>query len=334
MTAWAQVWEGEQNFRMVEVPLPDLGPDEVLVRLRAATICGSDRHTVSGRRGGACPSILGHEGVGEVVASRREAVVPGQRVVFAVTATCGECRNCRRGLSAKCENVLKAGHESFDGPWPLSGTYATHIHVRAGQEVVAVPDGLSDAVASTAGCAVATVMAVLEKAGDLCGRSVLITGAGMLGTIAVVAARAGGASHIIASDQQAAQRGYLASLADDLVTPGGSHTVDIALEFSGASSAAQECIDSLDIGGTAVFAGTVAPVPAVSLDPEFLVRGWRTVTGVHNFESRHLAEAIAFLDAEGDMLPWEHLLTEPITLEELPQAFATQPTAPRVVVTL
>lgn len=332
--ARAQVWEGGQNFRQVDLPLPELAEGELLVRLTAATICGSDRHTVSGRRGGACPSILGHEGVGEVLASRREDVEPGQRVVFSVTSTCGECSYCRRGLSAKCEAVLKAGHESFDSDWPLSGTYATHIHILAGQAVAVVPENIPDAVASTAGCAVATVMAALEQAGDLRGRSVLVTGAGMLGMIALAAVRAGGAAHVTASDLNPRNLALVADLADELVAPGGTHHVDVALEFSGAASAVSECLASLNIGGTAVLAGTVAPVGEIPLDPEWLVRGWRTVTGVHNYEPHHLSEAVAFLKSEGERIPWDAVLGGPVTLDELPAAFAAATSAPRVVLDL
>lgn len=334
MHARAQVWEGGQKFSLVDMPLPEPGPGDVLVRVTTATICGSDRHTVSGRRQAACPSVLGHEGVGIVVDSRRAGIERGERVVFAVTASCGACRNCARGLSAKCAHVLKVGHEPLTGEWPLSGTYATHILLRAGQAIERVPDSLSDAVASTAGCAVATVMAVLEKAGDLQGRTVLVTGIGMLGTVALAAARARGAQRIIASDYRLGERDYLRKLADDLVAPGTPHLVDVALEFSGVASAAEECVNSLDIGGTAVLAGTVAPVPSIALDPEWLVRGWRTVTGVHNYEPHHLEEALNFLDSHGDSLPWEHILGAPITLEELPAAFADGSGAARVVVQL
>lgn len=141
---------------------------------------------------------------------------------------------CRRGLTAKCVQVRKTGHEAVEE----------------------VPGRIPDAVASTAGCAVATVMAALEQAGDLCGRSVLVTGVGMLGMIAVVAARAGGgARRIVASDPDPRSRALVADLADVVSGPGGGHLVDVALEFSGAASAAGECLASLDIGGRAVLGG-------------------------------------------------------------------------------
>lgn len=82
-------------------------------------------------------------------------------------------------------------------------------------------------------------------------------------------------------------------------------------------------LDALDIGGTAVLKGTVAPVAEVPLDPEQLVRGQRTVTGVHNYEPRHLAEAVDFLVGDGMHLPWERMLGRPVDLVDLPSAFAS-----------
>lgn len=338
--ATAMVWEGGTSFHAASLPLPDLAEGEVLVQLEAATICGSDRHTVSGRRQEACPSILGHEGVGRVQDSRRAGLGVGERVVFSVTSSCRECARCERGLTSKCESVRKVGHEGLDGSWPLSGTYASHILLRAGQAIAAVPEEIPDAVASTAGCAVATVMAMRERAGRLRGRRVLVSGAGMLGIIALAAARSAGASHLTASDPDAGARMLATELADEVIDPSGAGSsaggpsaadppatgpdqprVDIAFELSGVHAGVVACLDALDIGGTAVLAGTVAPVPDVPVDPERLVRGWRTVTGVHNYEPRHLYEAVEFLAADGKNLPWDRLLGPPINLTDLASAF-------------
>ncbi len=336
--ARAMVWAGGSDFRLLDLPLPeasDLAAGESLVRLSTATICGSDRHTVSGRRSGACPSILGHEGVGTVLLTRNPDLRVGQRVVFSVTASCGNCRNCRRGLSAKCENVAKTGHESLEGAWPLSGTYATHIRLLAGQAVVVVPDQVPDAMASTAGCAVATVMAMLERVGDLQGSRVLVNGAGMLGMVAIVAARAAGAAHVIACDISEHNLELAALCADEVLTPDAvCPTVDVALELSGAASGVEMCLRCLGLGGTAVLAGSVAPGPEITVDPEWLVRGWHTITGVHNYEPRHLAQAVDFLGAEGRQLPWERLLGGPVALAELPQQFQSPDGTLRTVVTL
>jgi threonine 3-dehydrogenase len=328
-TASAVVWRGGSSFETVEVHLPQPGPGETLVRLTAATVCGSDRHTVSGRRQAPCPSVLGHEGVGVVVASNGghtvggAPLVPGMRVVFGVTRTCGECEPCRRGLTAKCTSVQKAGHESFNSDWPLSGTYASHILLRDGQAVVTVPEALQDGVAATAGCAVATVMAMLEQAGDLTGRRVLVNGLGMLGIVAVAATFQRGAAEVVAMDLNADRLGLAQGLGATALSPATGHpgTVDASLELSGAPAGVRTCIDSLGIGGTAVLAGSVAPAGTIEVDPEWLVRGWRTITGVHNYEPRHLQQAVDFLASVGGGLPWTDILDGPIAADRLAEEF-------------
>ena len=330
--AQAMVWVGGDQFETQSFDLPALAEGESLIRLTTATVCGSDRHTVRGRRPGACPSVLGHEGVGIVEDSRADLPV-GQRVVFSVTSVCGECENCRRGLSAKCSTVAKVGHESTDSGWALSGTYASHIHLPAGVAVVPVPDSIPDGVAATAGCAVATVMAMLEAAGDLRGRRVFVNGLGMLGLTAVAAAQSRGAAEVLAFDPTPRRQ--------DLALFAGASTimeeevpahVDVALELSGTTSGVQTCLASLGVGGTAVLAGSVSPGPNVEISPEQLVRGWRTITGVHNFEPHHLQEAVDFLAADGGNMPWDHILGGPIGLSDLAQEFIEPSPGLRTVV--
>lgn len=330
---FAHVWTGGSDFDMRTFDRPQLGPGESLIRLTAATVCGSDRHTVSGRRPGACPSVLGHEGVGIVEESHADVAV-GTRVVFSVTSVCGDCRNCRRGLSAKCTSVRKVGHESAETDWPLSGTYASHIQLPAGVAIVPVPDSLPDGVAATAGCAVATVMAMLEAAGDLRRRRVFVNGIGMLGLAAVGAALSRGAAEVVAADPNPDRRRWAERTgATRTVEPETDLAdVDVALELSGAEAGVRSCIESLGIGGTVVLAGSVTPGPEVPIDPEQMVRGWRTITGVHNFEPHHLAEAVDFLAADGGALPWDDILAGPIALTELAREFAEPSPGLRIVV--
>lgn len=309
----AQVWTGGNTFETVEVATPELMAGQRLVEMHMAAVCGSDRHTVTGRRGGACPSILGHEGVGKIVAGPGA----GERVVFSVTSICGTCDHCRRGLSAKCTQVTKVGHESYEGQWPLSGTYASHILLPAGVTVVPVPAQVPDEVAAIAGCSVATVMATLDAAGDIAGRKILVNGLGMLGLSAVAAALKRGAAEVHAFDP-APERAALAEQLGAHIWNGDTE-MDIALEYSGVTAGVRSCVESLGIGGTAVLAGSVAPGGDIDINPEWLVRGWRSVTGVHNYEPRHLQQAVDFLtEAE---LPWDEILSGPISLDQLAEEF-------------
>ncbi|MGA9870852.1 MAG: alcohol dehydrogenase catalytic domain-containing protein, partial [Rhodococcus sp. (in: high G+C Gram-positive bacteria)] len=180
----AAVWTPD-GIDIRTLDIPELAPGDVLVRIDLATVCGSDLHTVSGRRPGACPSILGHEAVGRVIAvgdgarpvavgdgarpvvvddGARPVVVgddgslaPGDRVVWSVTVPCGQCPRCTAGFTAKCVDVRKVGHESALGDWVLSGSYAEHIVLPRGTAIARVPVSMSDAVAAPAACATATV---------------------------------------------------------------------------------------------------------------------------------------------------------------------------------
>lgn len=317
----AAVWRGEQ-IDIVETPLPALGSGELLVRVRLATVCGSDLHTVSGRRESPCPSILGHEAVGEVVGvgdGASEQV--GERVVWSVTVSCGDCDRCRRGVTAKCRRVRKVGHESFDSDWPLSGGYACHIVLPRGTTVVAVPDVLGDAVAAPAACATATVMAVVERAGDLSGRRVLVGGAGMLGTTAAAVCADRGAEVVVA-DRDSARVTQAVRFG---ARPDDGENVDVILDFTGSSNFLRQALSRLEIAGTLVLAGSVTPGPVLNVDPEQVVRRWWTITGVHNYEPRHLHEAVDFLAQTVDRYPWPDLVTPPVPLEQIELALHPAP---------
>lgn len=338
-TATVAVWHGGDRVVPETVPLPAPGRGEVLVRVDLATVCGSDHHTVSGRRPAPCPSVLGHEGVGTVVAVGASApAAVGERVVWSVTVSCGECDRCRAGRTAKCRSVRKLGHEPYRPDWPLSGTYATHVLLPHGTAVVAVPTALPDPAAAPAGCATATVMAALEQAGSLAGKRVLVVGAGMLGLTAIAAAADGAAgsidpaaaAEVIAVDPDPARRdlaltfGATSVLRPDEPLP----VVDVALDFSGAPSAVASALDALDIGGNLVLVGSVAPGPALAVDPERIVRGWQRISGVHNYEPRHLAEAVRFLT--GSRRPWTALVGEPVALDTLGRVLGSPMGRPRV----
>lgn len=327
------VWRGGDRIEIETVPLPEPGEGELLVRVGLATICGSDHHTVSGRRPGPCPSVLGHEGVGRVVAAGPGAGVRvGERVVWSVTVSCGRCDRCLAGRTAKCRSVRKIGHEPYENGWRLSGTYASHLLLPAGTAVVPVPAEMPDAVASPAGCATGTVMAALEQAGNLAGRRVLVSGAGMLGLTAIAAAADGRAAQVIAVDldRERLDLAKAFGATDMLIAGDRLPEVDVALDFSGSAAAVDAALAALDIGGVLVLVGSVSPGPAVSLDPERLVRGWQRIAGVHNYEPRHLEQAVAFLAASDR--PWPDLVEQPVPLDELTHALTTTMPRPRAAV--
>lgn len=327
-------WDGVgRPFQVIDTVVPaEPGSGEVLVAVDLATVCGSDVHTVRGHRSSPAPGVLGHEQVGRVVAVGTgatpthvdgSAVRPGDRIVWSVAASCGHCRRCRSGIPQKCLTLRKFGHEPLDPARPLTGGFATHCLLPAGTATVRVPEQVPDALAAPAACATATVAAVLDAAGALGeGSRVLVTGAGMLGMTAVAMAARRGA-HVVVSDPSPTRREQARRFGAAAVTDAPrAGAYDVALELSGAPAAVRACIDGLDIGGVAVLAGTVSPGPAVEVDPEAIVRGLKTITGVHNYAPAHLSEAVRFLAADHGRYPFEELVVGHYPLDDLDAAFA------------
>lgn len=329
LTTSAQVWNGGQVFEAQNLEMPELAAGEAVVAIDLATICGSDIHTVTGRRAGPSPSILGHEAVGRIVAVGPGGVrdflgkelLPGDRVIWSVTVSCGSCDRCTAGRTAKCRSLLKTGHEPLGGPWGLSGGYASHIHLPHGITVVSVPDRVSDAAAAPAACATATVMAVLEAGGDVRGQRVLVSGAGMLGIVACAVAAHRGAASVEARDLNPERlelaREFGATSTRLATEPATSGSHDVAVELSGSQPAVLAALESLAIGGRLVLAGSVAPGPNVALDPERVVRSLLSLTGVHNYEPRHLQLAMDFLADTQRTHDWDSLVATPRPMTEI-----------------
>ena len=316
----AAVWTGS-GVDVQKVDLPELARGETLVRVRLATVCGSDLHTVTRRRRAPCPSVLGHEAVGTVVAGGTRSISVGDRVVWSVTVSCGRCARCRSGFTAKCTSVRKVGHERFDGDWPLSGAYAEHVVLPHGTAMAKVPDAMPDAVAAPAACATATVMATLEAAGNVGGRRVLVIGAGMLGlTAAAALAEAGARVRVTDVDPQ-----RLEMVSRFGGTPDGGGSVDAAIDFSGSSDAIDLAFARLSTGGVLVLAGSVMPGRRVEVSPETIVRQWLTITGVHNYEPRHLTRAVKFLERTLEAYPWRSMVADPVDLDAIASALTPAP---------
>ena len=97
------------------IKIPDLKDGEILGKILSATICGSDMHTLSGKRNEASPSVLGHEGIIEVVKSNRKisGLKEGDRATFHIADCCKNCTFCRSGLQQKCEQLFKVENDTF-----------------------------------------------------------------------------------------------------------------------------------------------------------------------------------------------------------------------------
>jgi alcohol dehydrogenase len=326
---------------LTEFPTPDPEGSEVLVEVIACTLCGSDLHTMRGRRVEPVPTVLGHEVIGRIsafgpTAPRRDAAGQplhlGERVTWAIVASCGECFFCRRSLPQKCERRVKYGHEALAPRRELTGGLAEHCLLAPGSSIFRVPDRLPDEAACPANCATATVAGAIETAGELAERSVLVMGCGMLGVTACAWAGALGASSVIACDLDPHRRSLARTFgATHTVPPGeltacvsaatGGRGVEAAIELTGSPDAFEAMSPLVRTGGIVVLVGATYPARPVPLAMEEVVRRCLTIRGLHNYAPRHLRAAIAFLDAHPEY-PFASLVAPWAPLDRVAEAVA------------
>ena len=199
----AVTFQGPGEVRLEERPEPEpLAPGDAVVRVEATGICGSDLHIYHGRVRIEPGFTLGHEYVGTVVAADDgvSRVGPGDRVLGTFHTACGTCHLCRLGVFHQCDEARVFGHGARLGS--LQGTQAELALVpNADMTLRRVPDGLSDHAALFAGDVLGTGYHAIEAAGLRLGDTCAVIGLGPVGLCAVMAARAAGASRVVAVDR-------------------------------------------------------------------------------------------------------------------------------------
>ena len=184
-----------QPLQMQEVPVPEIGERDILVKVKAAGVCHSDAHYRAGISPvRPVPLTLGHEvaGVVEKIGSHVTNVKIGDRVALHYNLSCGDCYHCSTGNDQFCEKVLMIGHFT-------NGGYAEYIAVPA-RNAILLPDEIPFEQGATLMCASATAFHALRKSRIKGGETVAIFGAGGLGQSAIQLAKAFGALEVFAVD--------------------------------------------------------------------------------------------------------------------------------------
>ncbi|MFQ5967075.1 MAG: zinc-binding dehydrogenase [Acidimicrobiia bacterium] len=306
MEARALRFHGVGDLRDEYVELNPLDAGEVLIGVEACGVCGSDYHFLDGSaRTGQLPVTLGHEIAGVVISSRDRFWEPGDEVVVAAGVTCGECRMCSDDREDLCERLLMTGID-FDGG------LASHVIVPS-TALMARPSNLIPEVAATAVDAGATAYhAAVCKAGVRDGDSVLVIGAGGLGSFAIQIAKSKGAAPVIAADRDEAALDRAERLGADevilveagtsvgrtakLMTNGG---VDVALEFVGRAATVDAAVKSLRPGSAAIVAG-IGREPLVTLPPVLWATNEYALVGSFGSHRRDAEKVLALL-ADGSL---------------------------------
>jgi L-iditol 2-dehydrogenase len=259
------------ELELTEMPVPEPGPDEVLVRVAACGICGSDVHGLDGSSGRRIPPlVMGHEAAGVVAAagSQVRSVREGDRVTFDSTVWCGACFYCRRGEINLCDNRQVLGVSC--GDYRRHGAFAEYVVVP--ERIVApLPDNLSfeeAAMIEPASVAVHAVNLTPVRLGD----TAVVVGTGMIGLLVVQALRLAGCGRIVAVDVDAARLELARRFgADELVNAREADPVaavadltsgrgaDVAVEAVGATDPVATAVACLRKGGALTLVGNVTP---------------------------------------------------------------------------
>jgi L-iditol 2-dehydrogenase len=286
---------------VVDWPMPEPRGDELLVRVDAVGICGSDVHYFRHGRIGSfvleAPLVLGHETAGTVV-EVGEAVGGshrvGDRVAIEPGVPCGRCRQCRAGRYNLCPDV------EFHGTPPVHGTLQRFVAVRS-DFAYRLPEG----VAAEEGALVEPLAVALWACRKACvgpGSAVLITGVGPVGLLVAQVARAMGAARVVVTDPSEHRRKTAMSLGadealepDDLAGDGQAAVFDAHIECSGSAAAARDALRWLAPLGSAVLVG-MGSSAELSMSTSLVQERELRVTGTFRYAGCY-PDAIALLAA-------------------------------------
>ena len=317
----------EPGLWMEEVPVPEPGPNEVLIRVGKSAICGTDVHIWNWDAWAAktvpVPLVTGHEFSG-VIAEVGSAVTrfqPGQRVSGEGHITCGACRNCRAGRGHLCRNTLGVGVQR-------AGSFAEYLCLPE-SNVVPIPDDVPDEIAAIFdpfGNAVHTALSF-----DSVGEDVLVTGAGPIGIMGALVAQRAGARKVVITDinpirldlaRKMGLENAIDTSKDDLrevmARIGMTEGFDIGLEMSGAAPAFRQMIDVMNNGGKIAILG-IAPT-GFEIDWNKVIFKMLHLKGIYGREMYETwYKMIAFVQSGLDLTP---LITHRLPIDEFETGFS------------
>lgn len=320
---------GPHDIRIERQPVAEPRAGEVLVRVGAGGICGSDLHYYHDGGFGPIrvrePIILGHEVAGtiEAVGEGVDGLLAGDRVALNPSRPCNECRYCRQGLRQHCLNMrfygsaLRFPHEQ--------GGFRDLIVADAFQcEKVGHGTSLAEAAAAEP---LAVCLHALNRAGEVKGKRVLVTGAGPIGALTTAACAHAGADEIVVTDLQDAALAVARAMGATSTVNAATEpqaldpyceakgTFDLAFECSAAAPALKSAIQAVRPQGTIVQLGVTGELP---IPLNMLVGKEINLVGSHRFDAE-FAEAVRLIDRRAvDVRP---IITGSYPLEEAEDAF-------------
>jgi len=320
--------KAEKGIWLQDTPEPEVGHNDLLIKIRKTAICGTDMHIYNwddwSQKTIPVPMVVGHEYVGEVVGMGQEVkgFKVGDRVSGEGHITCGHCRNCRAGRVHLCRNTEGVG---VNRP----GAFAEYLVIPA-FNAFKIPDNISDDLASIFdpfGNAVHTALSF-----DLVGEDVLITGAGPIGIMAAAVAKHVGARHVVVTDinpyrlelakKMGATRAVDVSkedLKDVMNELGMTEGFDVGLEMSGVPVAFRDMLNKMNHGGKIAMLGI--PPQDVAIDRNQVIFKGLVIKGIYGREMFETWYKMASLLQSGlDLSP---IITHTFSIDDFQKGFDT-----------
>ncbi|HBO24730.1 MULTISPECIES: L-threonine 3-dehydrogenase [unclassified Providencia] len=318
--------KAEPGIWMTEVPKPELGHNDVMIKIRKTAICGTDVHIYNwdewSQKTIPVPMVVGHEYIGEIVAIGQEVkgFSIGDRVSGEGHITCGHCRNCRGGRTHLCRNTIGVGVNR-------QGCFAEYLVIPA-FNAFKIPDNIPDEIAAIFdpfGNAVHTALSF-----DLVGEDVLVSGAGPIGIMAAAVCRHVGARHVVITDvndyrlelakKMGVSRAVNVSrenLKDVMNELGMKEGFDVALEVSGSPAAFQTMLETMNHGGRIALLG-IPPASMVTDWNQVIFKGL-FIKGIYGREMFETWYKMATLVQSGlDLSP---IITHQFSIDDFQQGF-------------
>jgi threonine 3-dehydrogenase len=319
--------KSERGLWLQDTARPQFGPNDVLIRVKKAAICGTDLHIYNWDKWAArtipVPMVVGHEylGIIEAVGSGVTALKVGQRVSGEGHIVCGFCRNCRAGRAHLCRNTLGVG---VNRP----GAFGDYVAIPA-SNAYPIPDSIPDEIAAILdplGNAVHTALSF-----DLVGEDVLITGAGPIGLMAIAICRHVGARNIVITDVNdyrlalaktmgatRAVRADRQSLKEVMAEIDMHEGFDVGLEMSGNPRALRDMIGAMNNGAKVALLGILADEAAIDWN-EVIFKGL-TLKGIYGREMYETwYKMLAMLQSGLDVSP---VITHHLAMADFETGFA------------
>ena len=316
----------EKGLWMQDVPVPEPGPGEVLIKVRKSAICGTDVHIWEWDEWAAAtvpvPLVTGPEFMGELgeAGAAARTYTRGRRVSGEGHIVCGICRNCRAGRGHLCRNTQGVGVTR-------PGSFAEYICLPE-SNVVPIPDDVPDEIAAIfdpLGNAVHTALSF-----DLVGEDVLVTGAGPIGIMGALVAQRAGARKVVITDINPARlqlaRGMglehaidtsAITLREVMADIGMTEGFDVGLEMSGAAPALRQMIETMNNGGKVALLG-IAPA-GFAIDWHPVIFKMLTIKGIYGREMYETwYKMIALVQGGLDLAP---LITHRLPIDRFREGF-------------